>query len=405
MKKILLFISSFMLFVSGIKAEVKYSDWVTELDPNIEYEDVIEEKRYRFYKENKIGKYISINNNLESDYEYIDYENFIISDYSDWVMELDLNKEYYEIDTSSVYPYKKVGDTSYIHLFAFSHDVSFNNIKVYESKEEIEYEFINCENCTDDYENVHKGEKIILKLDKTVDTSKISLYLKVNPDHAYKSYSIGGSSDEDNKYKTFGRVVSINKINYIPDKIAVAIATKFESMYSKERIESDIFTTVYEPIIMHRYKEKLVFHYNIEREYYDDNYYVDIPNYIKDEENYKIYYKYLVKEYIDDNSSKNNNIFNIEAIKENVLYETDDISEETSEYNITIENDRDIINKIKEKEINKLIEIADNKSHNTNIISPLKIDNKIHFVKYVILVVIILTIIYIYYQNKKCQKK
>ena len=58
MKKIMLILSTLILFINSVKAE-EYSDWVEWLDNSIKYDDVETETRYRFYKEEIEGEYLT----------------------------------------------------------------------------------------------------------------------------------------------------------------------------------------------------------------------------------------------------------------------------------------------------------------------------------------------------------
>ena len=57
MKKVILFISTLVLFINSVNAE-EYSNWVEWLDDSIKYDDVQTETRYRFYKEEVEGEYL-----------------------------------------------------------------------------------------------------------------------------------------------------------------------------------------------------------------------------------------------------------------------------------------------------------------------------------------------------------
>lgn len=39
----------------------------------------------------------------------------------------------------------------------------------------------------------------------------------------------------------------------------------------------------------------MVYKYNIEKEYYDDNYHINVDGYIRDLDNSKTYYRYILK--------------------------------------------------------------------------------------------------------------
>ena len=72
MKKVILFISTLVLFINSVNAE-EYSNWVESLDDSIKYDDVQTETRYRFYKEEIEGEYL-ISDTLNK-YKYNNYSN------------------------------------------------------------------------------------------------------------------------------------------------------------------------------------------------------------------------------------------------------------------------------------------------------------------------------------------
>lgn len=387
MKKIILFMSTLILFINCVKAE-EYSNWVDWLDPSIQYEEVQTETRYRFYKEEIEGEYL-ISDTLNK-YKYNDINDYIYSEFSNW--QEDCNIENANIENKILYPYKKlIVDTTYVQIGDITKDISFDNIKIYFEGKEIPYEIVECEDCSKNYNYIAKDQKLILKLDKTYPSMSLSFYIEANSEYPNLIYRIKTFYDEKLEKIALARVANSNLKEYIPDDKWLYLAMESDIMYSEIPIMEDDNTVIYPSKNMCRYQEKMTYYYDINRVYYDDNYYTNIDGYIKDINDYKVYYRYLIKdnneEIIEDNIY--NNYVDNNQIEEVISNDEDiDVIEENKS---TKENISKKTNNIKKEEV--------------PIVNTMSINKKVPLVKYIILVVIILTLIFIFYQNKKYRKK
>ena len=97
MKKILFFIFAMFMFLDVVNA----LEWQ---DEPLEGGDVETETRYRFYKEKRVGEFLSFNE--DNDYQYFDIDNFILSDYSDY--KSICNEDEIDIEYKTKYTYKKL---------------------------------------------------------------------------------------------------------------------------------------------------------------------------------------------------------------------------------------------------------------------------------------------------------
>lgn len=105
-----------------------------------------------------------------------------------------------------------------------------------------------------------------------------------------EDYKISLYSNDSFKNHTLSKNIINEKIS-IPDKTWITEQTEYESGRAlKELIASDLTTVILreEECI---YRDIMVYRYNTERQYYDDNYHVYVEGYLKDTNDYKFYYK------------------------------------------------------------------------------------------------------------------
>ena len=393
MKKVILFISTLVLFINSVRAE-EYSNWVDWLDPSIQYEEVQTETRYRFYKEEIEGEYL-ISDTLNK-YKYNDIDDYIYSEFSNWQETCD--GKFANIENKILYPYKKlVVDTNYVQIGDLTKDISFDDIKIYANEEEVSYEIIECDDCAKSYNHIASNEKLILKLDNTYPSMALSFYIKANSNYPSLVYRIKTFYDEKFEKIGIAYVGNSNLNTFIPNEKWLYLAMESDIMYSEVPVLEDTNTVTYPSKNMCRYQEKMTYYYNINKVYYDDNYYTNIDGYIKDINDYKVYYRYLINdnknEFKDNSNYVNNNDF---------TNEDNSITENTNEDILNDEEQNiDSIETIISETANK----SDTEKKEVPIVNTMSINKQIPIIKYIILIVIILTLIFIFYQNKKYRKK
>lgn len=98
--------------------------------------------------------------------------------------------------------------------------------------------------------------------------------------------------------------------------------------------------------IYYRYRNKLIYYYNINREYYDDNYYINVDGYLPDYNDYKVYNT--------SDDSNNNEIMMIENNTTNTTNIRKTFSKDTS----SINNTNTVNNLIKDSNTNKYLIVA-----------------------------------------------
>ena len=395
MKKVILFISTLVLFINSVNAE-EYSDWVEWLDDVNKYDNVEMETRYRFYKEEIEGEYL-INDALNK-YQYQDTDKFIYSEFSNWQEKCE--GENINIETKLLYPYQNIiVDTNYVYIDEIYSDISFNNIKIYSNGVEIPYTFEECDNCVNNYNYVSKEEKVVLKLDKAYPSKSITFYLDANSNYPNVTYKLKTTYDKEGNKLAIVKIANSNLKDFIPNDRWFYLAMESDILYSETPILEDENTIIYPSQNMCRYQEKMPYFYNINKIYYDDNYYTNIDGYIKDTFNYKVYYRYLIK---DDNEetaqNTNSNLNNNKVVTPNT-----NNNSSNNEYEIIEENiEKESIN-IQELDTNNSLIKEENKK--TPLVNTMSINKKTPIINYIILIVIILTLIYIYYKNKQYRKK
>lgn len=177
----------------------------------------------------------------------------------------------YQIEEKTNNIYTKVENVRYILLENFKYN---ENIKIYHENKEVEYEIISkTENeLKIDMNRSYLVESLLFIID-TNDKYKISFY----NDKDFKNEIIYKEIDNE-------RIFSANK-EWITDK------TVFVRLTSETNYPISDLTKITSIMRYCRYREIYVYKYEIEREYYDENYYSNVDGYIKDTNDYKIYYK------------------------------------------------------------------------------------------------------------------
>ncbi len=292
MKKILFILLSLTLFISNVNADT-YSPW-EELIIGTDDMEVETEIRYRYYRESINGEYLT--KGLNDNYEYEEENNYIYSDYSE-LQKSCPEGDKYEKETMTVYPYMEVKKTRYIVIDNNNEDLLFDRIKIYYDGNKIDYNIVKCDNCDLMFFVVYQNGRIELDLKDTYDTKKLSMEIVTN-NSKYSDYNIRLYNNRLYS-KSVASIMGGTDVTFYQVDSAWILDTDYtDILYSFELIEKDPFNILYMPTKKCRYRELLTYHYNIEKEYYDDNYYAFLDNgdYLRDEQDYKIYYRYLINE-------------------------------------------------------------------------------------------------------------
>lgn len=130
----------------------------------------------------------------------------------------------------------------------------------------------------------------------TTENYKISLYIN--------SFYLGHS---------LSKSITNEKIS-IPDKTWITDKTSYETIRTNAVYKNSDLTTILYQEEECTYRDILVYKYNTEREYYDENYHTYVEGYLKDTNDYKIYYK-------GEEIKEEPIIETIEIIKEKIIKE------------------------------------------------------------------------------------
>ena len=306
MKKILFIFIVTFIFMNSVKA----NEWQEEL---LTGEKIIgKEYRYRFYKEIKEGEYLTKGTN--SNYQFEDYNDIIYGEYI-YYEDSCPNEEGYEIENVIKYVYKKRKKVQFIEISNTS-EISLNisDIKLKDNNNFINYEIIDCVNCTSDFNIIGNRGTIAIKLEHPVDLGDLTLILEFSNEEAYK-YELLYMSERERTLKRLIAVAksdtNINEHKYNDSYILYANYDNKE--YVDYNIEVNNLINIISKEDVCRVRSVKTYHYNISKEYYDDNYYKEVTllenlseeerkKYKKDLNDYKIFYKY--KEEVVDNDGE-----------------------------------------------------------------------------------------------------
>ena len=318
MKKILFIIFTMFAFLNVVNAQ----GWQEEilLGDNIETE-----KRYRFYKEKEVGEYLSINS--DHNYQYIDEDKFVLSDYSDYKLLCD--QEEFDIEHSIKYTYKKLLPVKYIKIRNEDTDIiEINDILIIKDDNRVNYNKLSCSDCSNGYKSINPKGELILELFEEVQINDIDLEIIFNNSSKGLNHRLDYSYTDvfDNKNMVALIRSSTKVFNYHVNDTYYVYSNYTSDVYTDYNILENKYIKVLSKEEVCRSKEKLIYHYNIEKEYYDNNYYKDIKDlslsfedqlkYIKDEQDYKVFYRVIEEN--DDNLEEEFIVENNDYILENL---------------------------------------------------------------------------------------
>lgn len=311
MKKIILFL--LVLFSLNIKVQAstrdvyysKYSDFSDFTEVKVESSELIDvesERRYRWYKENITSEYLLYDDGINK-YELVDLVDYTESEFSDWQYDQPTSITGRTIQEKEEYKVKKLKQVQSLMIgnFSFSKEVVYlGEIEIYVNNQKIDYDYI-CGNCNDenlfnendflliDFYDPYYIKDITIKfinLEKEyINSFKIYAIEPMEIDVAsnvYASYIYHGSEENN-------LVISEDDFNIVnPEYEEEIIYDELPEISSLDYVEVNT---------KYRYKDKYYYFYNIDDEYVE-GYYVEYPEYIKDEDDYKDYYRYRTREKI-----------------------------------------------------------------------------------------------------------
>lgn len=228
------------------------------------------EIRYRWYKEKITGDYYPLKDFQEG---YIVDMNKVKPGYiSDWSgYECSLPKNYYFIEYDFQMIYESVKSIRFVEIKGITYD---NNIKIYYENELIDYRIVK------DEENL-----IVLNLRKEYRADTLIFYIDTD-----KEYQITLYVEQYLNEPMLSKTIS-SKIPFTPDESWKTSTTRYSNHYTTDEYKETTLTKRKSKDQICRSTEILAYKYKVEREYYDENYYTYVEGYIKDELDYKLFYK------------------------------------------------------------------------------------------------------------------
>lgn len=294
MRKILFILLTSFAFTNAVKA----NEWQEEL---LEGDNVEMEYRYRLYKDKKEGEYIR--KGADTDYQYEEAENIRYSEYTDYQTTCP-NGDGYEVEYATKYVYQEILPVLYIKVNNLSeHDLTVKNIEFKDKNNIISYKYISCNLCSSDKNTINPGGTLLIKLEHSVRVIDLTLILEFFETETEAMYEL--------VYSANSRFSAANLIALIQGNTNITnykynnnfyLYPNYSSLYVGYNIEKNNLIKIKSEEEVCRIREIMTYHYNILKEYYDNNYYKDISDlklteeekmeYKKDLDDYKIFYRY-----------------------------------------------------------------------------------------------------------------
>ena len=297
MKKTVFILLTMLMFIFDAKADmVENGGWQEE---KIEGDKVEIQYKYRFYKDIKKGEYLDVGQ--DSIYQYEDKGDVIYGNYSEYQSVCD-EVPGYEIDYKKEYVYKKILPIQYIKIFNTSDELlSIKNIKMYNLDKKLSYNIAGFVNYDSNEKLIYPNGSITYYINASVSLKDIKVELEFYNENTDYELLFGS-------YQTFNNSTIVSKVDANTNEKIYKYSDNFliyenysDSLYSGDFVEEDFVKVISEKTFC-RFRNIKTFHYNIEKEYYDNNYYVNVDelinlsteeksNYKKDESDYKIFYR------------------------------------------------------------------------------------------------------------------
>ena len=307
MKKIIIFLSVLLINISiqALEYDTYYSDYgdfsdyIEEEIIGDDLKEVEIETRYKWYKEIKEGDYLKRN----TSYKYVDYDRYTYSDFSEWMDNADYSDDKL-VETRNIYYAKKIKPINRILIQEFDIDgssVNIESIKIYYQGNEIDYKIRFLDRKT----NIGVSKDLFLFIDLEEDyyLSDLNIEIVSNEFNRINSFTIYALRTTEIKgtYLIF-YTYDFEGSNSNVLNLSTADFTIINPSYEKDDILYTIEDTkdydVVDTITQYRYRDKLYYFYNIRREY-ADGYYKNLDGYLKDNSNYKLYYRYKSRDKIE----------------------------------------------------------------------------------------------------------
>lgn len=325
MKKIIWALALSTCFISNTMAE-EYI-WTNQKIDNLK--PIEEEKRYKYYKESIEGEYIK-KGVEDKKYTYEEEKN-VKYEYNGKYKEECVDSENTICEYREVYPYQNIYRSRYMKLHTIQNDLNIESINIYQGDKKVDFEIIECLYC----DNLKIKKDGYMKIDLKDNYAPRTLKLEIKTSNSDRFLYLTAFYNTDEK-KAFEIASWSNQTNYTLKDYGFEKSLLSEVKYSTEKVNSDYETYALSPKNMYAEKDIYTYRYNITKTYYDSNYhsFLQDESYIKDENDYVIYYKYLASSINDDNGdyegNQNNqdNLNNYNDIEKDETNFTNDLYEE-----------------------------------------------------------------------------
>lgn len=307
MKKILVLLVSLLVSfnVSAKENNIyysNYSDWsnfsVNEINSS-ELIEVKKERRFRWYKNKKVGEYLTLEEGIKK-YNNLDKDNSKYSDYSDWSLEKKEDSENVVVEKEKRYLVKRIKPINAIYIFSGSFNsehVDLNKIEIYDNGKKVGIK----PTWTGNY-IIDKDEGVVeLILDDYYYLDDLTIIIKpINMSDINTMYILASAPIDSESYYFYYWMMYENKGE---DNITINVKnfTKYAPQYEEEicsYIPELKYSDEIEELMYYRYKNKLYYFYDYDKEYID-GYFITKEGYEKDESQYIDYYSYKNRDKIE----------------------------------------------------------------------------------------------------------
>lgn len=308
MKKIFLSILILFMFIFKVDAkEIYYSDYSDFSDYTLEKIESSElvnvevERRYRFYEEKIVGEYrSSLRDN--SSFQFLDLNNKKDSEFTGWSEIKPVEEQNRVIESKTFYKIKRPKPINHISFMnTLNGSLKLNDVEVYYLGEKIDYELI-MDNADENF-NIYLLGTLTLDLKNYYDLQKITVKVKSIDFKNIDEILILASVPSENKlydvaYYSYN-LSSVNNKNIVieaDDWIRGNVTYESEELLDYIPVNEPL--SIITDIKLYRYQDPLFYFYNVERKYID-GYFKEYSSLIKDEFDYRDYYRYQTRDKIE----------------------------------------------------------------------------------------------------------
>lgn len=332
-RRYILLLSVFLnlILLSKVNAQTFYSDLSEVVLDSTKYQvEVI--KKYRFYKDDKVGEYVLRGSAYK--YPYVDNDDIRYGEYGSVKDVCDKDKDVKDV---TMYPYQKLKGIEYVLVYNNSRSINIEDIHIYSKDNELKYEVVNTSNYKDNILGVNGS--IYLKIESVIEYMDFNIVIN-SKDFSriimYKTYT--------SSYEELTDITTI--VNQEENKLPI---NNLSSKYYTDIMYSNVYTKDdgviwHNPVTKCMDRDIYVYNYKVDRKYLE-GYYTDYEGYIKDVDDYKVYYRYVLDtDYIDNIDSKLD-MLNKEITNNNLSSKIEDIKKRIADIDKS-SNKEDVNSKI-----------------------------------------------------------